>query len=116
MEKRERERERDDVAIIIESGADVASFPLNMADHGAGELEFNAATKTTRCPRESYPHRGYEECPSLDLLADIDGHEVLLKDNVIFSSKVNHPILCYGRLMEHGWGSNGQSRPWRIAT
>ena len=23
---------------------------------------------------------------------------------VIFSSKVKQPVLCFGRLMEHGWG------------
>ena len=39
---------------------------------------------------------------------DLDGREVLLKDNVIFSSKVNQSIHCYGRLMEHGWGINGR--------
>ena len=33
------------MAIIVDSGADVALFPLNMADHGEGELEFNPATK-----------------------------------------------------------------------
>ena len=41
-------------------------------------------------------------------LRDLDGREALLKENVIFSSKVNQPILCYGRLMEHGWGINGR--------
>ena len=42
-------------------------------------------------------------------LRDLDGREVLLKKNVIFSSKVNQPILCYGRLLEHGWGlSSGE--------
>ena len=29
--------ERQDVAIIIDSGADVALFRLSMADHGKGE-------------------------------------------------------------------------------
>ena len=43
-------------------------------------------------------------------LRDIDGHEVLLKANVIFSSKRNRPILCYGRLMERGWGINGREQ------
>ena len=40
-------------------------------------------------------------------LRDINGHEVLLKENVIMSSTVNQLILCYGRLVEHGWGING---------
>ena len=33
------------MAIIIDSGADVALFPLSVADHGEGELEFSARTK-----------------------------------------------------------------------
>ena len=45
-------------------------------------------------------------------LRDLDGREVLLKENVIFGLKVNQPILCYGRLMvmEHGWGINGREQ------
>ena len=30
--------------------------------------------------------------------------------NVIFSSEVSQPILCYGRLMEHGWGINNREQ------
>ena len=37
--------ERDDVAIIMDCGADVALFALRMADHGEGELELNSAAK-----------------------------------------------------------------------
>ena len=33
------------MAIIIDSGADVALSPLSMADHGEGELEYSAKTK-----------------------------------------------------------------------
>lgn len=27
---------------------------------------------------------------------------------MVFSSKVSQPILCCGRLLEHGWGTNGR--------
>ena len=37
--------ENEDVAIIIDSGADVALFPLSMADHGEGALQFSTKTK-----------------------------------------------------------------------
>ena len=33
------------MAIIIDSGADVALFPASMAGHGEGELEFSAKTQ-----------------------------------------------------------------------
>ena len=37
--------EHEDVASIIDSGADVALFPSSMAGDGGGELEFSAKTK-----------------------------------------------------------------------
>ena len=43
-------------------------------------------------------------------LRDLDGSEVLLKENVIFSSKLHQPIRCYERLMEHGLGINGREQ------
>ena len=33
------------MAIIFGSGADVALFPLSMADHGEGEPQFSTKTK-----------------------------------------------------------------------
>ena len=79
-----------------------------MADHGEGELEFNAATKLQDAQGNRIRNGGMQ---SVEIsLHDIDGHEVLLKENVIFSSKVNQPILCYGRLMEHGWGTNAREQ------
>ena len=90
----------------IDSGADVALLPLSMAVHGEGELEFSTKTKGNRIPTGG--------ARSVEIsLRDLDGREVLLKENVIFSSKVNQPILCYGRLMEHGWESTRANvREW----
>ena len=76
-----------------------------MADHGEGELEFNAATKLQDAQGNRIRNGGMQ---SVEIsLHDIDGHEVLLKENVIMSSTVNQLILCYGRLVEHGGGING---------
>ena len=36
--------------------------------------------------------------------------EVILRESAIFSSKASQPILCYGRLLEHGWGINGREQ------
>ena len=85
----------------VDSGADVALFPLSMANHGE-ELEFNAKTKLLDA-RQNRVLTGNAKSVEISL-RDLDGREVLLKENVIFSSKVNQPILCYGRLTEHGWG------------
>ena len=101
-------KENGDVAIIIDSGADVALFPLSMADHGEGELQFSAKTKLQGAQGNRIPTGGGKsvEIP----MRDLDGRDVLLKEHVIFSSKVNQPILCYGRLMEHGWGINSREQ------
>lgn len=40
----------------------------------------------------------------------LGGKDVILKENAVFSSKVTQPILCYGRLMEHGWRINGREQ------
>ena len=97
------------MAIIIElmhSGADVALFPLSMADYGEGELQFSTKTKLQDAQGNRIPRGGAK---SVDIsLPERDGREVLLKENVIFSSKVNQPTLCYGRLMELGWGINNR--------
>ena len=58
-------------------------------------------------------HRGCEKCRNLLAL---DGREVLLKENAVFSSKVNQPILCYGKLMEHGWGITGREQTLEMVT
>ena len=98
------------MAIVIDSGADVAQFPLNMAGHREGELEFKSATKLQAAQgNKLYPRRGGAKSVEISL-RDIDGREVLLKENVVFSSKVNQPILSYGRLMEHRWGINGRGQ------
>ena len=105
------------MAIIIDSGADVALvalFPLSMADHGEGGLQFSTKTKL----QDAQGNRILTGAKSVEnSLHDIDGREVLLKENAIFSSKVNQPILCFGRLMEHGWGINSraaESKYWRM--
>ena len=92
----------------IDCGADVALFPLSMADHGAGGLHFSAKTKLQDAQGNRIPREGGK---SVEIsLRDLDGREVLLKENVNFSSKVNQPILVCGRLMEHGWGINSREQ------
>ena len=99
---------RLDVALIVDSGADVALLPLRNANHVGGELEFSAKTNLQDVQGNHIPTR---DAKSLELsLHDLDGREVLLKENVIFSSKVNQPILRYERLMEHGWGINSREQ------
>ena len=72
------------------------------------ELQFNTKTQLQDAQRNPIPTQGAK---SVEIsLHDLDGREVLLKQNATSSSKVNQPILCYGRLMEHGWGINSRER------
>ena len=50
--------ENEDVAIIIDSGADVALFPLSVADRGNGELQFSAKTKLQDVQANRTPRGG----------------------------------------------------------
>ena len=75
----------DDVAIIIDSGVDVALFPLSMANRGEGELEFSAKTRLQDAQGNRIPTRGAK---SVEVsLLDVDGREVLLKEIMIFVQK-----------------------------
>ena len=85
--------ENEDVAIIIDGGADVALFPLSMAAHGKGELQFSAKTKLQDAQGSRIPPED-AKCVEISL-RDLDGREVPLKENVIFNFKVNQPMLCH---------------------
>ena len=38
---------------------------------------------------------------------DVNGRTILLREHVVISDAVHQPILCYGHLLEHGWGVCG---------
>ena len=100
--------------MVWPSGADIALYPLSVADHGEGELEFNAATKLQDAQGNRIPTSVMK---SVEISSrDIDGHEVLLKEIVIFSSKGDQPIL----VMEDSWNMAGESmvesKHWGMVT
>ena len=43
-------------------------------------------------------------------LTDETGRQVVLREHVAISSSVHQPILCFGRLMENGWGVNASEQ------
>ena len=86
--------------MIIDSGADVALFPLSVADHGEGELQFSAKTKLQDAQGNRIPTGGAKSV--VISLHDLGGREVLLKENAIFSPKVSQPRL--------GWGLNSREQ------
>ena len=65
------------MAIILDSGAEGALFPLRMADHGEGELEHSAKTKLQDAQGNRIPTGGAKSVEIF--LRDLDGRAVLLK-------------------------------------
>ena len=43
-------------------------------------------------------------------LMDQYGRAVVLKETLAVSSQINQPILCFGHLLENGWGVNGREQ------
>ena len=70
--------ENEDVAIIIDGGADAALFPLSVADRGERELQFSAKTKLQDAQGNRIPTGGAKSVEFS--LQDLGGGEVLLKE------------------------------------
>ena len=43
-------------------------------------------------------------------LKDISGRSILLRERVAISDRVQQPILCYGHLLQAGWGISGSQQ------
>ena len=43
-------------------------------------------------------------------LEDMSGRTIHLKERVAVSNRVRQPILCFGHLLESGWGIDGSQQ------
>ena len=96
----------EEVRIVIDSGADAPIFPSSMihcGEHHPGESPQLQDAQGNPIP--TMGQRSVSIC-----LDDINGAEVELIDNVVFSSQVTQPILSYGRLMSAGWSIDAETR------
>ena len=95
-----------EVSIIIDSGADAPVFPASMVhcgtDHHGQEVSLQDAQG------RKIPVLGQRSVSVL--LEDVNGIEIELRDNVIFSNEISQPILSYGRLMDAGWSICAETR------
>ena len=93
-------------SILLDSGADAAVFPK----------EYATAGLASNMPDLQLHDAQGRQIPVMGMravevhLADETGRQVVLREHVAISSSVHQPILCFGRLMENGWGVNASEQ------
>eukprot|EP00435_Cladocopium_sp_Y103_P006168 s5691_g2.t1 len=90
-------------SILLDSGADASVFPLQYAQAG---------TSSSVAKMKLHDAQG-REIPVVcmrDLeisLLDQNGHLVTIREHGAVSPLVTQPILCFGKLLQNGWGVCG---------
>ena len=90
-------------SILLDSGADASVFPLSISGSGVRSNQ----------GRSNLQDAQGRTIPILDMrdveihLVDEHGKHVLLRETVAVSDQISQPILCFGKLLESGWGVNG---------
>eukprot|EP00435_Cladocopium_sp_Y103_P015276 s4186_g3.t1 len=89
--------------ILLDSGADASVFPASMA--GLGVQSDRPTSKLQDAQGNSIP----VECMrDVELhLADTLGRSIVVRETVSVSHHIQQPIVCFGHLLENGWGING---------
>ena len=86
--------------ILLDSGADSAVFPARFGNAGS----------PSQCKALKLHDAQGVQIPVSDMrdveiqLVDQSGRVVMLKERVAISSHVNQPILCFGKMLQCGWG------------
>eukprot|EP00435_Cladocopium_sp_Y103_P071104 s334_g36.t1 len=92
--------------MLLDSGADAAVFPVQLA--GCGDDVDEASTKlhdAQGCLIPVQTMRAVE----IRLLDEV-GRVVLSKEKVAISPHVSQPILCFGRLLQAGWSMDSREQ------
>ena len=87
-------------AILLDSGADAAAFPARFAETGVGSDA--AVTKLHDAQGRCIPVLGMHDIEVH--LTDQGGQMIVIKEHVAISDQIQQPILCFGKLLEAGWG------------
>eukprot|EP00435_Cladocopium_sp_Y103_P044552 s818_g12.t1 len=88
--------------ILIDSGADAAVVPERFAT--AGMASSRPDLQLHDAQGRKIPVMGMRDVEVH--LTDEVGRKVILQESVAVSAAVHQPILCFGRLMQSGWGVN----------
>ena len=92
--------------ILMDSGADTSIFPSSMSGLG---IESSMPMSTLQDAQgNSIPVEGAKDVEVH--LMDQHGRSVVLKESVCLSSQITQPIICFGHLMENGWGVDAREQ------
>ena len=86
--------------IILDSGSDATVIPISMVTAGSPAADQSSYLRDAQGSRIETD--GVRDI-SIVLFA-VDGSEVILKDKAHVSSRVDMPLISYGKLLRHGWG------------
>ena len=89
--------------ILLDSGADASIFPASLVNKGTpvcGSIGKLHDAQGAEIPVQSIQDMEIR-------LRDLSGRNVLLRERVAISDRVTQPIVCFGHLLESGWGIDG---------
>ena len=88
---------------MLDSGADASIFPASLVNKGTpvcGSIGKLHDAQGAEIPVQSIQDMEIR-------LRDLSGRNVLLRERVAISDRVTQPIVCFGHLLESGWGIDG---------
>lgn len=92
--------------ILLDSGADASVFAACLL--GAGQEVQADVGKLCDAQGSEIP---VEATQDMEIrLMDVAGKTVVIRERAAISSRVSQPIFCYARLLENGWGIDGQQQ------
>ena len=89
--------------ILLDSGADASVFPMCFAS--AGEPSCTGNMKLHDAQGKQIPVAGMRDVEIA--LLDEHGRLVTFRERGAVSPGVSQPIICFGKLLENGWGVDG---------
>ena len=86
--------------IILDSGSDATVIPIGMVS--AGVPSANQSSYLRDAQGAKIDTEGVRDVSIV--LTAVDGSEIVLQDKAHVSSRVDMPLISYGKLLRHGWG------------
>ena len=86
--------------IILDSGSDATVIPIGMVS--AGVPSANQSSYLRDAQGAKIDTEGVRDISIV--LTAVDGSEIILQDEAHVSSRVDMPLISYGKLLRHGWG------------
>ena len=86
--------------IILDSGSDATVIPIGMVTAGSPAADQSPYLRDAQGSKIETD--GVRDISIV--LSAVDGSEVILKDRAHASSRVDMPLISYGKLLRHGWG------------